>query len=70
MSKITLIRTTDPESRLCSKLLEENKIKFREINSNSDKRPSLLIEGKAFSYKGLSQIRSYVNSVKNYSKNN
>ncbi len=67
MSKITLIRTTDPESKLCSKLLEENKIKFIEVHSDSDKRPSLLIEGKAFPYRGLSQIRSYVNSVKNYS---
>ncbi len=68
MKKPLLIRTADPESKLCSKLLEENQIKFIEVHSDSDKRPSLLIEGEAFSYKGLSQIRGYVNSVKNYSK--
>lgn len=64
MSKITLIRTTDPESKLCSKILEENKINFREVYSDSDKKPSLLIEGEAFPYKGLSQIKNYVNRVK------
>ncbi len=59
MDKIILIRTTHPESKLCSKLLKENQIKFGEIHSSSDKMPFLLIEGKAFSYRGLSKIRSY-----------
>lgn len=68
MGEINLIRTTDPESKLCFKLLEKNKIKFREVNSNSDKRPILLTEDSAFPYKELSRIRSYVNSLKNYSK--
>lgn len=68
MNKITLVKTADPESKLCSRLLEENKIKFRKVYSDSDEKPFLLIGNEAFAYRGLSQIRSYVNSTKNYSK--
>ena len=68
MNKITLVRTTDPESRLCSKLLRENQIEFIEVHSDSDSKPFLLIKDKAFSCKGLPQIRSYVNGLKNYSE--
>ena len=64
MTKITLIKGNSQENKFARELLDNNQVKYRLVFSDSEDRPSLLVEGQAFPYKGLRQIESYVNSIK------
>lgn len=57
---IFLIRDRSDESLRAKKLLEDKGIEFSEIVSSSNyATPTLVVTGKAFSYKGIKDIASF-----------
>lgn len=62
--KIIFFRNSSQESSKISKLLDKNKIKFREIYSNSRLTPCLRILDKIY-FKGYKTILDY---IKTYQK--
>ena len=60
--KITLLRDESKESAEISKLLEDHKIKFIEVHSNSDRGPLLIIQNQAYSIRGYNNIKNYIKS--------
>jgi hypothetical protein len=50
----------DKDSETAEKLLREAKIDFIEILANDVDEPTLIVRTSAYSYKGLKEIREYV----------
>jgi len=50
----------DNDSDVAKKILKEAKIDFIEILANDVDEPTLIVDSSAYSYKGLKEIREYV----------
>jgi len=64
--KITFLRDNSQESSKIRWLLDKNKIKYREVNSNSCLTPGLIAEDSTSSYLGYTNI---LNNIKYLKKN-
>jgi len=59
--KIKLLKSTHKDGIEAEKLLNEAKIDFATILSCSDvDKPTLIVPGVAYSYKGLNEIKGYI----------
>ena len=63
--KITFLRDDSKGSAKISKLLKDSKIEFREVYSNSERGPLLIIPKHAYSIRGH---KSIINYIENYKK--
>ena len=62
LDKITFLRDESKESAEISRFLDENKIKFIEIYSTSERGPFLIIPNKSHSIRGYMNIKNYIKS--------
>jgi hypothetical protein len=60
MSKPIFFSAHDKDSTEAEKLLREAKIEFISILANDVDEPTLIVRGSAYSYKGLSEIKNYI----------
>mgnify|MGYP001590910948 CR=1 FL=1 len=65
LEKIIFLRDKSLESIRISKLLDENKIKYTEIYSNSQLIPGLIIQESIYSIKGYKNILNKIEYLKN-----
>ena len=65
MKNSILLRSSSNDGREAKKILRECKVPFVEIYSESKNQlPVFYTENVAYPYKGLSQIKEFVNSMK------
>lgn len=70
MENFILFRGTSFDGKEAKRVLKETKIDFIEVYSESnDHSPVLYTNNSAYSYKGLSEIKEYANSIKWHEKN-
>jgi len=62
--KITFLRDDSKGSAKISKLLEDSKMEFREVYSNSERGPCLIIPNKFYPIRGNNSIINYIRSYK------
>ena len=59
--RIKLLKSSHSDGIKAEKLLKEAKVDFATILSCSDvDKPTLIVPGVAYSYKGLNQIKQYI----------
>ena len=66
LEKITFLRDKSLESIKISKLLDKNKIKYREIYSNGRLTPCLMVPDDIYSIKGYKNILNKIRYLKTY----
>jgi hypothetical protein len=67
MQEFILFRGTSFDGKEAKRILKETNINFAEVFSDSDERsPVLITKDSIYSYKGLAEIKEYVNSLKYY----
>lgn len=66
MKKPIFFSAHDKDSREAEKLLREAKIEFIIILANDVHEPTLISRESAYSYKGLQEIKEYIETHSNY----
>ena len=69
LDKITFLRDESKGSAKISKLLKDSKIEFREVYSNSERSPCLIIPNQFYPIRGNNSIINYIRSYKKEVKN-
>jgi hypothetical protein len=60
MKKPMFFSAHDQDSREAERLLRESKIDFIEILANDVDEPTLVVRSSAYSFKGLQEIKEYI----------
>ena len=64
MQESIFLRGTSPDNKEAKKVLIENNLEFVEVYSEFKSHPPVLFtESSIYAYKGLAQIKNYVNSI-------